>query len=898
MYIERAFDSLQQKMMRLIFRSLIGVFIIGILFISARPCGAPMLYPIFSYKRAPENPYENFAAGRLGIVKPTMTRAVLFAAYRYINGGGFNAEEQKDLVDVWNATFKNEDFRNVDMDAAVKKYLDERKKVMTEEKKLPEIFAERASGYFFFPNCAQDSFETAAETLADRISKNSASDANVKNWVNAQDIVFQNCSSGQNMPDPAPPGAPVWLQKDRAYQQAASAFYALKYDDAKLRFLAIAGDIDSPWQDISAYLIARTLIRQASMTHNKERAEELYKEAETRLSIFESQSSIYKDSVEGMRGLIAYRIRPQQRMQELARMIVTPGSGGDLRQNLIDYTWLLAKFEAQTLEAIDKAKAKAEGKETPKPYYPESAPKDPNVLELSIWIDNDSKFLRFSVPADATDDDAVAAGMAAAGRPLTDKEKESVKLTRAYAYSERYSSAGSDDENYVSYYGDSTASLSVLPHFMRSDELSDWLFTYQFDGDESYKHALEMFRSSRSDLWLMTAIAKANANSNGVAELIEAAERMSGSSPAYPTVAYHLASLYIDKGDREKARVHLDRILSSTDNLPISTVNHFMELRQKINSSMDEYLRYSLRKPFAFDYDYTSGSIDQIIAEQKEYYSPEYDGDDREAFNRRIEQEFAPERLWQDRLFISERTLEEINQHFPTSVLIDLQSSAVLPDYLKEKIAVAAFTRALLLDDAELIKRAAPGVIAAMPDLRPKIEDILDAGSAPERRMAALYFMMTDPMFSPYMEPGLGNLRNEYEDYSAGNWWCEQYDQYWDEDTQQSYPRTSLKKPDFLSPQQIQTSAVENDKIRELGDAPAYFAERTFELARGGNTDERLAEMLYYAFISNTWNKYGCGGDSDSLKTARELLNRIFPSSQWTRKAEAWAKESGLDQEQ
>src|SRR5690606_16006163 len=320
--------------------------------------------------------------------------------------------------------------------------------------------------------------------------------------------------------------------------------------------------------------------------------------------------------------------------------------------------------------------------------------------------------------------------------------------------------------------------------------------------------------------------------------------------------------------------------LSSTDNLPISTVNHFMELRQKINSSMDEYLRYSLRKPFAFDYGFgNSSSIDDIIAEQKTYYNAEYDGDDRDAFNNRIDREWAPEKLWQNRLFISERTLEEINQNFPTSVLIDLQSSAVLPDYLKEKVAVAAFTRALLLDDAKLIERAAPAVIAAMPELRTKIEAILNAGSAAERQTASLYFLITDPMFSPYLEPGLGNLRNEYEEYSVGNWWCEQYDQYWDEDTQQSYPRSSLKKPDFLSPQQIAKAAAENDRLRELGDAPAYFAERTIGLVRSGASDERVAEMLYSTLISNTPSKYGCGGNSERMLEAMELLKTRFPSS-------------------
>src|SRR5690606_18069057 len=118
---------------------------------------------------------------------------------------------------------------------------------------------------------------------------------------------------------------------------------------------------------------------------------------------------------------------------------------------------------------------------------------------------------------------------------LTDKEKEQVKLVRSSAYATRFSDATEDDENYVSYYGDSSTTLSVLPQFMRADELSDWLFTYQLQGDESYKHALDMFRSTRSDLWLMTAMSKAKMNSSGIAELIEAAERMSSSSPAYPT---------------------------------------------------------------------------------------------------------------------------------------------------------------------------------------------------------------------------------------------------------------------------------------------------------------------------------------------------------------------------
>ncbi len=880
--------------MKIISKIILGSFLFAALFFNALPCGAPLLTPLFSYNRAPEDPFENFAAGRIGIVKTTLKRSVLFAAYRYVNGGGFSADEQKALVEVWDADFNNKDFRDESIADAVKLWIEKRKGVMADEKKLPDIYVQRNyTGYAFFPNCTRSSFETAAKTLDDRIGSNGSTDKYVKNWVKAQDAVFQNCASGERMPADAPAGSPEWLQKDREYQQAAAVFYALKYDEAKSRFIKIALDTNSPWQDTAAYLVGRTLIRQASLTKNVKRSDDLYNEADTRLAVFASQSNKYAESVDGLRALIAYRMRPQERVQELAQLLSYQGTGNELRQRLIDYTWLMDKLESETLEKIDKEKKESSNINPNSSTEANAAIKndsDPDKLQIWLWLEDDSKSVRFSIPAGGTDDDAIAAAELSAGKKLSDKEKESVRRSREEAYSERFSQAR-DTGYHENYYGDEKTSLSVLPQYLRVNELSVWLFTYQLTDEESYLHALNKYRSSRSDLWLMTTITKAKTGSANVDELIEGAERLSRSSAAYPTVAYYLAKIYIEKGEAEKARTLLDSILKSTGDLPISTVNQFMELRQTINSSMDEYLRYSLRKPFAFDYDFISGTIDQIIAEQKTYYNPEYDGDNRLAYDANVEKSFANEKLWQDRLFISDRTIAEINQHFPTSLLIDLRSSEVLPDYLKQRIAIAAFTRSLLLDDPALIKRSAPDVIVSLPELRSKIDLILNASTPATRRNETLYLLVTDPIFSPYLESGLGKIKNEYEEYGETNWWCEQYDTYYDEQTQESYPGSSLKKPAFLTAQQTATAAVENKKIAETGSAPAYLSTKTIALARTGLKDKRIAEMLYYAYISNTWSKYGCGGDEEITEAALNLLHTKFPSSEWTRKAENWQKD-------
>ncbi len=201
------------------------------------PCGPGYISPLFDTTSAPETPYSDFAAGRLGIVKSSFHRSVLIAAYRHIAGNGLNTPEQQALVEIWKAEIDNKDFRDDTVDAAVRAWVNKRKDAVGKEEKTPEIYAERSyGGYDFFPNCTKNAFETAAETLADRIASYGSTDPNVLNWITGQDQVFQNCASGKRFPDPAPVGAPLWLQKDRDYQTAAAEFYSLDYTAAAKAF--------------------------------------------------------------------------------------------------------------------------------------------------------------------------------------------------------------------------------------------------------------------------------------------------------------------------------------------------------------------------------------------------------------------------------------------------------------------------------------------------------------------------------------------------------------------------------------------------------------------------------------------------------------------------------------
>ena len=203
--------------MKNLLRFAVSVFLICAFSLNALPCGPYYVTPIFDTKHAPENPYENFAAGKIGVLRPTYRRIVLFAAYRYLNNGSFSAQEQKDLVDVWKAEFENKSYADDDVNEALKAWIEKRKEVMGKDEKLPEIYTEREyGGYEFFPNCTRNAFEIATKTLSERIASYGSDNKDVKDWLAAQDEVFTNCASGKQTPEAPNPSSLRFSPRRRA----------------------------------------------------------------------------------------------------------------------------------------------------------------------------------------------------------------------------------------------------------------------------------------------------------------------------------------------------------------------------------------------------------------------------------------------------------------------------------------------------------------------------------------------------------------------------------------------------------------------------------------------------------------------------------------------------------
>lgn len=904
--------------MKYILKPLVSAFLIVAFTLTlippAKPCGPAELIPVFGNDRAPEFPYTGFADGKLGIVNPEFPRIVLFAAYRYMNGSNFSAYEREAMVEAWKEFFSHAGGGREDVSDAIKAWISERASVMGEEENPPEIYAEKPYSdltYDFFPNCSKDAFVVARDTLSDRAASYGTTDPWVLEWVKGQDAVFWNCAESKRTPGPVSGSMPEWLQKDRAYQLAAADFYALSYDKARERFAAIANDPDSPWQEVAEYLVPRTLVREASLSKNKEKSREIYELAEQSLENVYAGGGRYADAAEKLMGLVRYRLHPEQRVQELAQNLTYYG-GGNLKQDLIDYTWLLAKFESEALVAEEKRKEEEFSRSPEGRSAANSANTASNSMEaarkavnravdaasddefeteaarqaaekglVSVYFYNDDFSQSWTVWIDpeGSDEDAFAAAEAAAG-PLTERMKERLREARRFAYQNRFEQR--EEEFQGRYYGDEETSIGILPAFLMTSDLTEWLFTFQIDGEAAYDHSLLKFRQTNSDAWLVAALVKANARSKEINSILDSARSVAVTSPAFPTAAYHRARLLLDLGRKAEAKTALDEVLNSAADIPITARNEMAKLRMGLADSLDDFLRHALRKPYAFAWDTEFLSLDEMIEREKSYYDPEYYEESREEYERNVEEQYRYAKAVESELMLDDDSVEVINYHFPFDVLLKAHMSPIVPDYLKGRLALVIWTRAALLGEWKIADLVVAEAVRHHPEIKAELEAYIAARSAAEKKTAALFAMLKNEQISPYLASGFGSPMESIS--YASRWWCEPYDEEWDDEKQQMVPMKVSDRPMFLTALESQAALDDMKKLKEIGNAPKFFGERVLEWATAAPSDPRIPEALYITWSANGWDKYGCQGDPVDREKLKALLMSKYAATPWAQR--------------
>jgi len=891
-----------------------GLLLIVLLFQAAFPayaCGPETMEPLFVFENSPDLPFEEFATGKIGIVQPTFGRKTLVIAHRYLSGGSFSGDEQPGLVAALKGTPPE-----IDDSVAIKAWIAARKEVVgNEEKERPPIYDERRHGsYDFFPNCTANAFEVATQTLKDRVGSYGATDRNVRDWLEGQDIVFRNCAEGSLKPPDVAVGSPGWLRKDRDYQTAAAHFYSLNFKEARSRFAKIADDGDSVWQETSRYLVGRTLVREASLTEDEKTKRSLYEQAEAELINIMASGGKFQNSSKRLLGLVKFRLRPEERVHELAQTLEQTGNE-NVRQDLIDYTWLLDKFDAQVQKEEEEKKARLNPSPTPTPYKPDpeyQARRDAldrgDLIEFYLapmTADGKPDFPNsktFTFKSEITQAEVLQEVEIAFAKKLSEAEKKDLnerfvaaQLRREWLLSPNRKVDGGRDYEGCSECNE--LALDTYPAFLRADDLSDWILTFQSKDPNAFTNSVAKWRETRSTAWLLVALAKANKLNRSVASLIREGERIDENSPAFPTIAYHLTRLYVDLNRTNDAVALLDKILTTRfDSLPVSSQNLLLAQRSKLARTVGEFLRFAGRKPAAFYQDGRPGRLADLMHIAKEMYDPSYYEGTREDNDREIDERFKQYLPWEDRKTFDPGTADIFNWHFSVRALLDASRNSELPDYLRRTLAISAWTRAILLKNEVIEKEASEEVARLVPEMSAAIANYLDAPTRMQRDDEALYILLKFPNLSPYVPSGipLFSRTDDTEYYFELSWWCRPEETEYSEEGNET-PKT-VSRPQFLGGPTLAAAKRERAALLAIGNAKSYLGKRVLDWARRAPKDPRIPEALYIGVQATSSYKYGCGsweGDDDTRMALEQLLKKKYPQSSWTAKLREEEGEDG-----
>lgn len=387
-------------------------------------------------------------------------------------------------------------------------------------------------------------------------------------------------------------------------------------------------------------------------------------------------------------------------------------------------------------------------------------------------------------------------------------------------------------------------------------------------GGSTAASAYAVWQSKHEVSWLVMALAQAGPGDSFVPELIDAAAKITPGSPAYDTAFFHRVRLLTGLKRTDEARGLLDDAIPALRrDKPGSTLNALLGERMAVSRSFNEFLTYAPRVALSAD---SQGASDLQGQCNQNAHSDNGSADCPEL---KGPQEF------------DEDAVTVLNRQTPISLLIEAGNSQSLPDNLRHELAIAAWTRTVLLEDADDAAKLAP--------LLPKpIRDT--AGSS--IGFPADLAILRNPGIRPYLEPGVARVASfGYFDDFRNNWWCKPWDDRannGEAGPPQQNPQP-LPAPAFISAGDVARGAAEFQRLQQLPDSIIVIGQRVVDYARQHPEDPVAPEALaltvragHYACAAYIPDPAGENGSEYTpvSKAAFELLHRRYPKSPWALK--------------
>jgi hypothetical protein len=396
--------------------------------------------------------------------------------------------------------------------------------------------------------------------------------------------------------------------------------------------------------------------------------------------------------------------------------------------------------------------------------------------------------------------------------------------------------------------------------------------------------ALSRWRERRSLPWLVAALMHLAPGDNDVAAAIAASRAIEANSPAHYTLAWHRLRLLIGENNQDEARAELDQILDGRP-LPEGVENLMRYHAMKLARDLDEFLRFAPRRgEFVMYLPDPRTKLDATALPLKSTSLPG---------------EFGATLKWRAELFqpnpryFDEDATAVMSRFMPLPMLARIARSDRLPSNMQRDVALAVWTRAVLLEDADIANAVAPIVTRYFPQYGAGWKAYQGATTSEHKKLESALLLLRLPAASPWLASGLGYpyMRDRIGLYGP-RWWSHD-----DSDAQQAPDEQDnatlcddcalplqLAAPAFITRQDRDRARNDVARLRQLPGAPAYLGAIILSWANAQTRDPRVPEALYLVVRATRYGEK----DSETSKAAYTLLHDRYRRNPWTSKTPLW----------
>jgi hypothetical protein len=405
---------------------------------------------------------------------------------------------------------------------------------------------------------------------------------------------------------------------------------------------------------------------------------------------------------------------------------------------------------------------------------------------------------------------------------------------------------------------------TMAPALRGAPEVVDWIATMKSTvGTAGRDHAIARWRDTRSVAWLVAALTHANGEHEAADALLAAAAAIPSSAAAFPTVSFLRVRLLIALNRVDEAR----RVLATLPDeagpgVLQETVNLYRGERLMVASTLEEFLKAAPRRSLPG------------VTEFGNEYTPMVTFDEDAAVT--------------------------LAQRLPLDRMIEAGVSTTLPGRLRTRVAVAAFTRAILLNRHDAARRVVPALRALAPQIAADLDRYMSETTADAQHRAAVLLLLRTPGMTKDVR-GLEDIyshdlvepRRSFENF-VPVWWCAPSNvnkpargEAASELIHALYPSHIVPYPSFITA--AERAAVEQElaALDAIGQATRYLAAASLEWAEQRPQDPLAAEAL--SRVVNGWRR-ACrdAADAELARRAFETLHRQFAGSDWAKRTPYW----------